>query len=158
MIHHVTFPSRCGTLDHLSRPAFVECDYTTLPLNPTLVIPLNYQVGKLLLLGRCRKGNALGQFAVNQRIHHYELTCSFCDRDLRRTERPTCTQIHIYLYAQPVTLPDGIFQHLHPLRREEGDIVGIVALHAIQGCYLQRAYAVRGHLLHLPRKSFFRDS
>ena len=157
VVYDVPLAARSRPFHLLPRAAFVEGDDSALAFHLALIVLLHYQAGVWLFFLWSRQDDAFGLVAVNKRINHHQLACSFGERRLGRTERPACPEVHVYLYALPLALADGKVQHLHPLGRKEGDIIGIVALHAIERRYLQSPDAVGRHLLHLPTQSRLRD-
>ena len=71
-------------------------------------------------------------------------------RDLRTTERPARTTVHVHLDAQRLADVLNVLQCLHPSGRQEVDIVLVVALHAIERCNLHGSDARTGIFRQVP--------
>jgi hypothetical protein len=64
-------------------------------------------------------------------------------------EGPSRARVHVHLQADLLAQRLGVGQHVHPAGREERNVVPLVALHAVDGCYFQSAHACLGIFSHV---------
>ena len=108
----------------------------------------------LHLLSRATNIHVDDGFAViTLRLLKHGLAGCFFYRHQRPTEGPARTTVHIHLDAQWLGNILHVLQRLHPFWGEERDVVLLVALHAIERCYLHRPDACLGILRQIPLQS-----
>ena len=88
--------------------------------------------------------------AVNGLFHEDGAAGALLEWHPRPAERPARSCGHVQFHAVLLALLLGIAQHFHPLVREVRDIVGLVALHAIERCNLHGTHAMLGIFLQVP--------
>ena len=75
-------------------------------------------------------------------------------RDAGTAERPSGSTVHVHFQPQPFRFGTHVPVHLHPLRRQVVDVVGLVPLHAIDGCDFHAADSFGGELLQVVGQTF----
>ena len=91
------------------------------------------------------------RLVTDERLFHEDRPAgTLLQRNPRTAKRPSRARGHVYLDTVLAALLLGEAQHFHPFVGEIGYVVLVVALHAVEGCNLQRTYSVLGILLHVP--------
>ena len=87
---------------------------------------------------------------VYDRVLEDGLAGGLVQRDMRTAEGPSCAAVHVDLDAQRTGNVLDRLQGLHPFGRQEGDVVFVVALHAVERSYLNGSNASAGIFREVP--------
>ena len=106
--------------------------------------------GALYLLPRTAYVHGVGGITTYHSVLEDGLARCLFQGDVRAAERPARTTVHVNLNTQRMSDVLYRLQRLHPMGRQERDIVFVVALHAIERSDLHRSDTHTGILAEVP--------
>ena len=178
MIHHVSFSSGSGTFHLLPCLAVIKGYHfpfsggsfpfqfvfpdmgSQIDAPPVSVIGHHAAQYRIRLLFLVSYIDVLYDFLASFYLIRLEDSFAGClfDADFRSSKGPSCSGIHVDLDAGALSFRLCMFEHFHPSGRKKLNIVGVIALHSINGSDFYGAHAGTGVFFEIVSQVLLVDS